>query len=1019
MHQPSKESSRLRTVACSFYQNGNCKWGDQCTFLHAEIKPTGQGKPTLPLNTKTSADFGAWAENNISKWRVDSVHDNLSDKFRFSVPSPAPADGGDCIFYSSDSDMEWDHCDDRQLNRLQSTTLELKCCQSCNMNLLSGETGKVFCVYCGQTNSEPLDPLIPLQALFNEQNPPVHQNLSVISAPKSKLANTTESSQTSVKVTSSNNNVSLKTLNQKQKKRETSRQNDNTFVHTNKFENLTSAEIPIQEDENDEAVDVDRPIPVIQSIKKKKKRRKGDVEVENTPEGVRVYRRLEDEQKVEEDDKPPPPPEKSTKNHTSKDGTKRKRNKNKSKVCEPNIKHEFEKDAQRAVADKKLPNLYLPSFKDLPIPNLSNLPLPNINVADIKLGILTITSIVATLLIFSFEVSCLMVKTTVRFLSISIPFLFQVMLITVLFGAAMALRGIFYVYKLVNGVLRKLRVYYIVTWFLHLTFGSLVYPYLYASYLWEIGMNLVYVEGQVPNISVSKFLQLMPPVNEATKELLQEAKELDAMDQGSAVLKLFKDALKNPSLDKNAIYSARANFLSKRNKHLPSLLDIARMSSLGLDDLALAALSYASQGLTDKATDIVGFCRAHIEPGQHLPDLVTAEVRLKSFELLDKCSDPETFFSKASEYLASTTTSWGCMAFVEGAAKWQLGSILEELSNVMSTKKFCKAQNNYITALQHFANGRFTQARNYLIQCYCQNYKPKKCKELAERCWWFTYYISMCSFTDILGLGNKFDGYVIELEKLPHQNLYMATKLKLLRGQGYFKRNELSLAKNLLESSINDHPLLYSSFALLKAQILYREENYDASNDILSIIQDDPLVERSAKLLLLDIKKYLEIESKKTHYSVLGLETTATEAEIKDAYRALAKKNHPDKFTSDNTSKQERLMKQLNAAYAVLKDPETRLEYDRSMGVKEESSPTTDNVNESDEMKMCKEEMLDAARRWWKKRSGKLRAVAEPSGEQVVNFLKTYIKEKRGHLWNKYRLNQDDLNVCLADLINN
>lgn len=59
------------------------------------------------------------------------------------------------------------------------------------------------------------------------------------------------------------------------------------------------------------------------------------------------------------------------------------------------------------------------------------------------------------------------------------------------------------------------------------------------------------------------------------------------------------------------------------------------------------------------------------------------------------------------------------------------------------------------------------------------------------------------------------------------------------------------------------------------------------------------------------------------HYKTLGVEKTATESEIKKAYRKLASKNHPDKG-GDNAKFQE-----IQAAYSVLSDPEKRAAYDR------------------------------------------------------------------------------------------
>src|SRR5947207_5840862 len=62
------------------------------------------------------------------------------------------------------------------------------------------------------------------------------------------------------------------------------------------------------------------------------------------------------------------------------------------------------------------------------------------------------------------------------------------------------------------------------------------------------------------------------------------------------------------------------------------------------------------------------------------------------------------------------------------------------------------------------------------------------------------------------------------------------------------------------------------------------------------------------------------------YYAVLGVPRTATEKEIKSAYRKLARKHHPDVNTGNKDAEEK--FKAINEANEVLSDPEKRKKYD-------------------------------------------------------------------------------------------
>jgi molecular chaperone DnaJ len=67
--------------------------------------------------------------------------------------------------------------------------------------------------------------------------------------------------------------------------------------------------------------------------------------------------------------------------------------------------------------------------------------------------------------------------------------------------------------------------------------------------------------------------------------------------------------------------------------------------------------------------------------------------------------------------------------------------------------------------------------------------------------------------------------------------------------------------------------------------------------------------------------------AKRDYYEILGVKRSATEVEVKGAYRNLAKEFHPDRNAGDKEA--ERRFKEVNEAYEALKDPQKRAAYDQ------------------------------------------------------------------------------------------
>ncbi|WP_407428130.1 J domain-containing protein [Treponema sp.] len=76
-------------------------------------------------------------------------------------------------------------------------------------------------------------------------------------------------------------------------------------------------------------------------------------------------------------------------------------------------------------------------------------------------------------------------------------------------------------------------------------------------------------------------------------------------------------------------------------------------------------------------------------------------------------------------------------------------------------------------------------------------------------------------------------------------------------------------------------------------------------------------------------------------YKVLGIQKTATQSEIKSAYRKLAVKYHPDKNPGDKAAEEK--FKKITAAYDVLSDETKRRQYDSYRNTSDYASHTSSN----------------------------------------------------------------------------
>lgn len=89
----------------------------------------------------------------------------------------------------------------------------------------------------------------------------------------------------------------------------------------------------------------------------------------------------------------------------------------------------------------------------------------------------------------------------------------------------------------------------------------------------------------------------------------------------------------------------------------------------------------------------------------------------------------------------------------------------------------------------------------------------------------------------------------------------------------------------------------------------------------------------------------LKLEKKLNYYEILEITPDASIEVIKAAYKALIKKTHPDNLGTEADG----IIKEINAAYEVLSDPDKRQQYNFELYANQETEQSTDVNSDSEE----------------------------------------------------------------------
>ena len=183
------------------------------------------------------------------------------------------------------------------------------------------------------------------------------------------------------------------------------------------------------------------------------------------------------------------------------------------------------------------------------------------------------------------------------------------------------------------------------------------------------------------------------------------------------------------------------------------------------------------------------------------------------------------------------------------------------------------------------------------------------------------------------------------------QNQNYNSVLLANRAAAYMKLKDYMKALEDLNKAISYSPN-YTKAYMRRGNVRMQMEEYDEAlkdyNEVKNRDPNHPEVDNCIRLAQDKSRR----ASKKDYYKILGVDKSASDSEIKKAYRKLALKWHPDKHsgTPEEKARAEKIFKDINEAYGVLSDQQKRQRYD--MGVDEEGMGGFDMGGGIDPMQM-------------------------------------------------------------------
>ncbi|EAY17800.1 DnaJ domain containing protein [Trichomonas vaginalis G3] len=280
---------------------------------------------------------------------------------------------------------------------------------------------------------------------------------------------------------------------------------------------------------------------------------------------------------------------------------------------------------------------------------------------------------------------------------------------------------------------------------------------------------------------------------------------------------------------------------------------------------------------------------------------------------------------------------------------WRLGQskVYEEKAKKLVNQYQDDTDLYFKYGVSMICNGKFADGKRYLN-------KAKNMENPPENISTYTQIASKVNtyLTDVQknidrqqydNATNLLDEFYNISSQICTSNAGIMAKYNFIRGKLLIKQDKKDDAIELLNKAI-EVDQENADYILFRANLLLKMKEYDAAIFDLTRVQRLRPHDGAVRKALLQAQEEKKKANTVDYYAIIGVDRSATPNQIKDTYRRLVRKWHPDQFPDKKQKADaEAKMKEINYAYELLMDPGKRKYYDNG-GDMEQYVPGAENM---------------------------------------------------------------------------